>query len=109
MTATRANLNADMQKRMATGYRGKVQFSSAPVWNFTSFEGAGGLCSSANDMLKFVAANMCKTTTPLNGTMHKLQFPFEPSNRLLLVWGGYNNKFDNSILGLEGKTGCYSS
>ncbi|WP_422987282.1 serine hydrolase domain-containing protein [Undibacterium sp. Ji50W] len=109
MTATAVNLNADMQKRMATGYSSKVQFSVAPAWNFTSFEGAGGLHSSANDMLKFLAANMDKTKTALNGTMQKLQLQFEPGNRLLLVWGGYNNKFDSSILGLEGKTGGYSS
>lgn len=109
MTATGVNLNADMQKRMATAYSGKAQFTTVPAWNFTSFEGAGGLHSSANDMLKFLAANMDQTKTALNGTMHKLQLPFESGNRLLLVWGGYNNKFDSSILGLEGKTGGYSS
>ncbi|MFZ6775650.1 serine hydrolase domain-containing protein [Undibacterium sp. Ji83W] len=109
MTATSVNLNADMQKRMATGYSSKAQFATAPAWNFTSFEGAGGLHSSANDMLKFLAANMDQTKTPVNGTMHKLQVPFESGNRLLFVWGGYNNKFDSSILGLEGKTGGYSS
>ncbi|MES2036381.1 MAG: serine hydrolase domain-containing protein [Pseudomonadota bacterium] len=109
MTATSVNLSADMQKRMATGYSSKTQFATAPAWNFTSFEGAGGLHSSANDMLKFLAANMEQAKTPLNGTMHKLQVPFETGNRLLFVWGGYNNKFDSSILGLEGKTGGYSS
>ncbi|MFZ6708242.1 serine hydrolase domain-containing protein [Undibacterium sp. TC9W] len=109
MTATSVNLSADMQKRMATGYSSKAQFAAAPAWNFTSFEGAGGLRSSANDMLKFLAANMGQSKTTLNTTMHKLQIPFEMGNRLLFVWGGYNNKFDSSILGLEGKTGGYSS
>ncbi|MFZ6657096.1 serine hydrolase domain-containing protein [Undibacterium sp. TJN19] len=109
MTVTGVNLDAGLQKRLATGYSSKAQFATVPAWNFTSFEGAGGLHSSANDMLKFLAANMDQTKTPLNGTMRKLQMPFEPGNRLLLVWGGYNNKFDSSILGLEGKTGGYSS
>jgi D-alanyl-D-alanine-carboxypeptidase/D-alanyl-D-alanine-endopeptidase len=109
MTATSVNLNADLQKRMATGYSSKAQFAVAPAWNFSAFEGAGGLHSSANDMLKFLAANMDQAKTPLNGTIRKLQMPFEIGNRLLLVWGGYNNKFDSAILGLEGKTGGYSS
>lgn len=63
MTATGVALNADLQKRMATGYNSKVQFAAAPSWNFNAFEGAGGLRSSANDMLKFVAANMGQTNT----------------------------------------------
>ncbi|PXX39937.1 CubicO group peptidase (beta-lactamase class C family) [Undibacterium pigrum] len=109
MTATGVTLNADLQKRMATGYSGKTQFSAVSGWSFSSFEGAGGLRSSANDMLKFVAANMGQTNVPLKDTMRKLQEPFEPGNRLLLVWGGYNNKFGSSILAQEGKTGGYSS
>jgi len=109
MTATGVTLNADLQKRMATGYSSKAQFSAVPGWSFSSFEGAGGLRSSANDMLKFVAANMGQTNVPLKDTMRKLQEPFEPGNRLLLVWGGYNNKFGSSILAQEGKTGGYSS
>lgn len=109
MTATGVTLNADLQKRMATGYSGKAQFSAVPGWSFSSFEGAGGLRSSANDMLKFVAANMGQTNVSLKDTMRKLQEPFEPGNRLLLVWGGYNNKFGSSILAQEGKTGGYSS
>jgi len=109
MTATGVTLNADLQKRMATGYSSKAQFAAAPSWNFNSFEGAGGLRSSANDMLKFVAANMGQTNTSLKDTMRKLQEPSEPGNRLLLVWGGYNNKFGSSILAQEGKTGGYSS
>ncbi|MCH8619837.1 serine hydrolase domain-containing protein [Undibacterium sp. TS12] len=109
MTATGVALNADLEKRMATGYSSKAQFAATPSWNFTSFEGAGGLRSSANDMLKFVAANMGQTNTSLKDTMRKLQEPFEPGNRLLLAWGSYNNKFGGSILGIEGKTGGYSS
>jgi serine-type D-Ala-D-Ala carboxypeptidase/endopeptidase len=60
MKSTRLMPSPDMKARMATGHDGKL--SATSYWDFpaeTSFvAGAGGLRSTVNDMLTFLAANM---------------------------------------------------
>lgn len=60
MKNTRLMLSPDMKARMATGHNG--QLTAAANWDFpadtSALGGAGGLRSTANDMLLFLAANM---------------------------------------------------
>lgn len=60
MKHTRLTLSPDMKARMATGHNG--QLIATPNWDFpadtSTLGGAGGLRSTVNDMLLFLAANM---------------------------------------------------
>lgn len=63
MFDTRITLTPDMKKRLAPGH------NSAGVrvknWDIPTLAGAGALRSTANDMLKFLAANMGLQASPL--------------------------------------------
>jgi serine-type D-Ala-D-Ala carboxypeptidase/endopeptidase len=54
MPDTGITLSPSMQERMATGHTALL--APAPNWDFPTLPGAGGLRSSANDMLTFLAA-----------------------------------------------------
>jgi CubicO group peptidase (beta-lactamase class C family) len=60
MKSTRLMLSPDMKARMATGHNG--QLTATANWDFpadtSALGGAGGLRSTVNDMLTFLAANM---------------------------------------------------
>jgi serine-type D-Ala-D-Ala carboxypeptidase/endopeptidase len=71
MTSTSITLSAEQQKRLAPGYNAALK----PVhnWDFDALAGAGGIRSTANDMLKFLAANLDLTGTPLKAAMHRMR------------------------------------
>jgi CubicO group peptidase (beta-lactamase class C family) len=56
MNSTRITLTPELQARFARGHDqlGKP----APNWEFQVYDGAGGLRSTANDLLKYVSANL---------------------------------------------------
>jgi len=56
MNDTRTTLTPSMKKRLAPGHA--VGGKAAPNWDLGVFAGAGGLRSTANDMVKFLAANI---------------------------------------------------
>ena len=66
MKSTRLELSSDMAARLATGHNGALE--AVPSWDFpartSAFAGAGGLRSTARDMIIFVAANAGITTSP---------------------------------------------
>lgn len=72
MKNTRLMLSPDMKARMATGHNG--QLTATANWDFpadtSALGGAGGLRSTVNDMMLFLAANMnaLAATSPANGT-----------------------------------------
>ena len=53
---TRINLNEEQKKRLALPHlpNGKA----TQHWDLPAFEGAGALCSTANDLLKFLSAHL---------------------------------------------------
>lgn len=76
MSDTRLDIPAADSIRLAQGYglRGR------PVrhWKWKAFAGAGGLKSTADDMLKYAAANMRDVSTALDTAIqltHKITFP----------------------------------
>jgi serine-type D-Ala-D-Ala carboxypeptidase/endopeptidase len=71
MTSSSITLSADQMKRLAAGYDAKLN----PVknWDLDALAGAGALRSTANDMLKFLAANMELTDTPLKAAMRRMR------------------------------------
>ncbi|MDP1976340.1 serine hydrolase [Undibacterium sp.] len=109
MRSTGISIDEKMRQHLATGHAIKAEIMPAPEWYLGSLEGAGALRSSVHDMLKFLAATMGKTDTPLKHSMEKMQIPFEAGNPILLAWGRHNKKYGGMILTHGGKTAGYNS
>ena len=71
MTSTSITLSDSEKRRLATGYNPSLN----PVknWDFDALAGCGALRSTANDMLKFLAANLELTDTPLKTAMRRMR------------------------------------
>jgi len=71
MSSTSITLSEDQKKRLAPGYDGALN----PVknWDLDALAGAGAIRSTANDMLKFIAANLELTDSPLKAAMRRMR------------------------------------
>lgn len=71
MANTSISLTSSQQDRLAAGHNSAL----LPVrnWDFDVLEGAGALRSTANDMLKFLAANPELVDTPLRPAMRRMR------------------------------------
>jgi serine-type D-Ala-D-Ala carboxypeptidase/endopeptidase len=71
MSGTSITLSEAQKKRLAPGYNGSLK----PVknWDFAALAGCGAVRSTVNDMLKFVAANLELTDTPLKAAMRRMR------------------------------------
>jgi D-alanyl-D-alanine-carboxypeptidase/D-alanyl-D-alanine-endopeptidase len=71
MSSSSITLSPDQKNRLAPGYDGSLK----PVknWDLDALAGAGALRSTANDMLKFLAANLELTDTPLKAAMRRMR------------------------------------
>ena len=67
MSSTAATLSSDLHARLATGHDPGLK----PVanWDFPTLPGAGGLRSTTNDLLTFLAAELDYKDTPLKAAM----------------------------------------
>ena len=80
-------LTASMKRHMAQGFN--ANGSPVPLWDLPTLAGAGALRSSANDMLKFLAANLDSTSVPLGKAMAMAHAPRKPvgsNNSIGLAW-----------------------
>lgn len=112
MPDTRLVLTDSMKGRLATGHNGLLW----PVanWDFppatSTFAGAGGLRSTVNDLLKFLAANLGLTKTPLAPAMAATIANPRPAGRpkmtIGLAWHILTNN-DRQIVWHNGGTGGY--
>jgi D-alanyl-D-alanine-carboxypeptidase/D-alanyl-D-alanine-endopeptidase len=110
MKSTRLTLDAAMKSRLAHGHAE----CGVPVVNWTSnaLEGDGALFSSANDMVKFLAANMGKLPSPLFAAMKKTQRPLRDAVPFIKVGLGWQicSAFGvNGLVWHNGGTGGYHS
>ena len=71
MDSSTITLSPAQRKRMAQGHDAAL----APVenWDLDALAGAGAIRSTANDMLKFLAANLGLTDTPLKAAMLRMR------------------------------------
>lgn len=95
MGDTLVTLSPELKSRLALGHSrpgGRV-----PNMNFI-LPGAGGLRSTANDLLKFVSAYAGVRSTPLDALMRKaMEFhPVESGGKLMLAWGGNDTLFGHN-------------
>ena len=80
-------------------------------WDHNIFASAGGICSTAADMLRYLRANMGQTTFPLAEAMRFAQEPrrdMRGNNRIGLVWMTRTTA-DGTIAWHDGETAGYSS
>jgi len=71
MDSSTISLSAEFKKRMAQGHDASLQ----PVknWDLDALAGAGAIRSTADDMLKFLAANVGLADTPLKAAMERMR------------------------------------
>src|SRR6266571_1210805 len=113
MNSTRIRLTPELQARLARGHDqlGKL----APNWEFQVYDGAGGLRSTANDLLKYVSANlglMPSSLTPLMEQTHVIRHKDTSTHGdTAMAWmnrgEGYQSGME--LLGHAGGTGGYET
>ena len=102
------HVDAGNETRLAMGHTSNL--NPVPNWDFTSLAGAGALRSTANDMLRFLAAYLGYEKTPLADAM-SMQLSIRrpttiPNAEIAYGWHVYN-KDGNSIIAHNGGTGGY--
>ena len=113
MNNTRITLSPELEARLARGHDqlGKP----APNWVFQVYDGAGGLRSTANDLLKYVSANIGLTPsslTPLMELTHVIRHKGTSDHGdTAMAWyargEGYQSGME--VLGHAGATGGYET
>jgi serine-type D-Ala-D-Ala carboxypeptidase/endopeptidase len=106
MTNTVITLSPELKSRFATGHSA----SGKPVsnWDFQALAGCGALRSTVNDLLKFLAANMALTPSPLAETFTRAHAPRRDADRGLKVALGWHINPDGGVWH-NGGTGGYHS
>src|SRR5262249_5931730 len=106
MDNTRIKLTPEMQARLAKGHN--VALKPVANWDLPTLAGAGALRSTANDLLKFIEANIGLSKSPLLAAMQKTHQPQSdtgiPDLRVGLGWH-LLKKFDTEIVWHNGGTG----
>jgi serine-type D-Ala-D-Ala carboxypeptidase/endopeptidase len=110
MSDTKIKLTPEMLARMTTGHNQALK----PVanWDLPTLAGAGALRSTVNDMLKFVAANLGLTKSPLLVAMQKAQQSQRETGQTDLSIGlnwHILKKFDSEMIWHNGGTAGYHS
>lgn len=111
MKSTSIALTPGMKARMATGHDGKLK----PVanWDLPTLAGAGALRSTANDLLKFLAANLGYTRTPFAPAMAAMLDARKPTGapgvEIALGWHITSTPATDPVTWHNGGTGGYRS
>ena len=71
MNATSITLSERQKKRLAVGHNPALE--TVKNWDIDALAGAGALRSTANDMLKFAAAHLELTGTPLKSAVRRMR------------------------------------
>ena len=106
MNDTRIHLSADQQRRLAPGHdsSGKTVCN----WDLPTLAGAGALRSTANDMLRFLSANLGLGENPLAETVEASHVPRheidKPGDHIALGW---HIRSKEDIYWHNGQTGGY--
>jgi CubicO group peptidase (beta-lactamase class C family) len=110
MHDTMIELTADAKKRMAQGFDGLG--TPVRLWDLPTLAGMGGLRSTANDMLKYLAANLDVNSKPLGQILASARLPRRDidsrGNRIGLTWHVVN-AYGTTITWHNGGTGGFHS
>jgi CubicO group peptidase (beta-lactamase class C family) len=108
MESTSIKLSPQMAARLATGYTPDLQPTAN--WDLPTFAGAGGLHSSANDLLTFLAAELGYEPRPLSAAMKAqlgLRRPTTISNTQIALGWHITTRPDGEVVWHNGGTGGY--
>ncbi|WP_158545024.1 serine hydrolase [Dyella monticola] len=110
MNSTAITNDAAMQSRLAQGHDAIGKPVSS--WNLKLFAAAGGIRSTANDMLRYLKANMGLTPSALYPAMQLAQTARTsgpgPENKIGLIWMTQHGP-DGDVIWHNGMTGGYAS
>jgi serine-type D-Ala-D-Ala carboxypeptidase/endopeptidase len=110
MTSTGVVLSEDQKRRLARGYNNALM--PARNWDFEALAGAGALRSTANDLLKFLSANLELTDTPLAPAMRLMRTvrhaTDSPDLEVMMGWHVWE-RYGAHIVWHNGVTGGYWS
>lgn len=110
MEDTRITLSAELRARFAAGH--DDQMKPVPHWNLPSLPGAGALRSTANDLLKFLAASLGLRQSPLAPAMRSMLDVRRPTGvegmQIALGWHVFN-RGGHEIVWHNGGTGGFRS
>lgn len=106
MKNTRLTLSPEMKKNLAMGHSNGRQVSN---WDLTTLAGAGGIRSTAVDMLKYLAANMGLTKSPLYPAMQMAHKNSRVEGEKPIVGLGWHKRLfdDSEVVWHNGGTGGY--
>ena len=108
MNDTRITLTPAMKRRLAPGH--SVSGGVVPNWDLPTLAGAGALKSTANDLLKFLSANLDSASKPLGPVLATTQFARHDVNgspmRIGLNWH-ILTPFGRPLVWHNGGTGGY--
>jgi CubicO group peptidase (beta-lactamase class C family) len=108
MDSTRIELTPDMRSRLATPHSSTYVVTSN--WDYPTLTGAGGIRSTANDMLNLLAANMGMTDTELQPALQLANTSQRPGGPVGYIGLGWNLPGSgNGIHHHGGGTGGYTS
>jgi D-alanyl-D-alanine-carboxypeptidase/D-alanyl-D-alanine-endopeptidase len=108
MRDTRTALSGPMRRRLAQGHNA----AGKPVanWDIPTLAGAGALRSTADDLLRFVAANLAPDDTPLAAAIRLAHVPRRdidtPKGKIALAW---HIRTPDRVYWHNGQTGGYHS
>ena len=109
MVETRIKLTPSMKRRLAAGHDSRL--APSPPWDIPALPGAGALRSTADDMLKYLAAQLEPEKTPLAAAIalsQKRHFKTGEKGGCGLGWLIGSDKLGR-ILDHAGQTGAYAS
>jgi D-alanyl-D-alanine-carboxypeptidase/D-alanyl-D-alanine-endopeptidase len=110
MNSTRITLTPDMKARLAAGHNAALD--TVENWDLPTLAGAGGLRSTANDMLTLIAANLGYTKSPLAPAMTDMLKERRPTGQpgleMALGWHIFTTG-GKEIIWHNGGTGGYRS
>lgn len=111
MNSTTITLSPEMKSRRAPGHNAAL--NQVSNWDLPTLAGAGALRSTANDLLKFLAANLTLTQSPLApamAAMLKVRRPTgNPDLEVALGWHSRTSPNADEIVWHNGGTGGYRS
>lgn len=106
MEETKITLDDNMKKNLAYGYSGGQEVEN---WDLPTLAGAGAIRSSAFDLIKYIAAEMNLTPTPLHEAMtltHQPRHNKVGGNEIGLNWF-IESADDQTVISHGGATGGY--
>lgn len=104
---TRITLSEAQRQRLSPGH--DIDGQALPCWDFLSLPGAGALRSTAEDLVRFVLANLEQTQTPLGPVLSEAQVPRRDIGSGQKIALGWHINTGRGTHWHNGQTGGYHS